>query len=84
MFFLLTGIVLLAMIIGLFWLKDQLQNPLLARIAYSGLVTRLALVGAAKDAGRLQDAARLLDEMAGKTGNPVFKDAAKLLEEHVQ
>lgn len=47
MFFLLSGIVLLALIIGVFWLKDQLENPLLARFAYSGLVARLAVVGAA-------------------------------------
>ena len=47
MFFLLSGIVLLALIIGLFWLKDQLENPLLARFAYSGLVARLAVVAAA-------------------------------------
>jgi hypothetical protein len=47
MFFLVSGIVLLALIIGVFWLKDQFENPLLARFAYSGLVARLALVGAA-------------------------------------
>ena len=47
MFFLLTGIVLLALILSVFWLKDQLENPLLFRIAYSGLVARLAVVGAA-------------------------------------
>jgi hypothetical protein len=47
MFFFLTGVVLLALIIGLFWLKDQLENPLLVRFAYSGLVARLAVVGAA-------------------------------------
>jgi hypothetical protein len=47
MFFLLTGIVLLALILSIFWLKDQLENPLLFRIAYSGLVARLAVVGAA-------------------------------------
>ncbi len=47
MFFFLAGVILLTMIISLFWLKDQLQNPLLARIAYSGLVARLAVVGAA-------------------------------------
>ena len=47
MFFFVTGIVLLALIIGVFWLKDQLENPMLARIAYSGLVARLAVVGAA-------------------------------------
>ena len=47
MFFFVSGIVLLALIIGVFWLKDQLQNPLLARFAYSGLVARLAVIGAA-------------------------------------
>jgi hypothetical protein len=47
MFFFVTGIILLAVIIGIFWLKDQLENPLLFRIAYSGLVARLAVVGAA-------------------------------------
>ncbi len=43
---LLTGAGLLAAIVGLFWLKDRLRSPLLARIAYSGLVARLAVVGA--------------------------------------
>ena len=47
MFFFLTGVILLTLIISLFWLKDQLQNPLLARVVYSGLVARLAVVGAA-------------------------------------
>ena len=47
MFFFVAGIILLALIIGVFWLKDQLENPLLFRIAYSGLVARLAVVGAA-------------------------------------
>ncbi|MFQ5626140.1 MAG: hypothetical protein ACE5FM_05745 [Methyloligellaceae bacterium] len=42
-----AGIVLLATILLLFWLKDELRNPLLARIVYSGLVARLALAGAA-------------------------------------
>ena len=46
MFFVLTGIILLTLIIGLFWLKDRLENTMLARIAYSGLVARLAVVGA--------------------------------------
>lgn len=40
------GAALLAAIIGLFWLKDRLQSPTLARLAYSGLVARLAVVGA--------------------------------------
>ena len=47
MFLLVTGIAMLAVIIGLFWLKDRLASPLLARIAYSGLIARLAVVGAA-------------------------------------
>lgn len=42
----------------------------------------LALVGAAKDAGRLEDAAELLADLGSTTGNPVFADAAKLLKEH--
>jgi len=46
MYVLLCGVLLLAAILGLFWLKDQLRSPLLARIAYSGLVARLAVVGA--------------------------------------
>ena len=47
MFFLVSGIILLSLILGLFWLKDRLENPLLARFAYSGLVARLAVVVAA-------------------------------------
>lgn len=47
MFLLLAGVVLLAVIIGVFWLKDRLESPLLARIAYSEPVARLAVVGAA-------------------------------------
>ena len=46
MYFLLTGVLLLAVIIGLFWLKDRLQSPLLARFVYSGLVARLAVIAA--------------------------------------
>ena len=38
---------MLAAIIGLFWLKDRLRSPLLARVAYSEPVARLAVVGAA-------------------------------------
>lgn len=47
MFLLVTGLIILAIIIGLFWLKDRLASPLLARIAYSELIARLALVGGA-------------------------------------
>jgi len=46
MFLFLTGAVLLAVIVSLFWMKDRLESPLLARFAYSGLVARLAVLGA--------------------------------------
>ncbi len=42
----LSGTVLLSTIIGLFWMMDRLESPVLARIAYSGLVARLAVLGA--------------------------------------
>ena len=42
-----AGVGILAVILGLFWLKDVLRSPRLARIAYSELVARLALAGAA-------------------------------------
>ena len=44
---LLAGAGLLAAILVLFWLKDRLHSSRLARLAYSGLVARLALAGAA-------------------------------------
>lgn len=44
---LLIGAGLLAAIIGLFWLKDRLQSPALARLAHSEPVMRLAVIGAA-------------------------------------
>ncbi len=47
MYFFLTGVSMVLAIIGLFWLKDRLESPLIARIAYSELVARLAVVGAA-------------------------------------
>ncbi len=47
MLFFFIGIGLLSTIIGLFWLKDQLESPLLFRVVHSGLVARLAVVGAA-------------------------------------
>lgn len=47
MYFFLSGIILLAVIISLFWLKDRLRSPLLSRIVYSELVARLAVIGAA-------------------------------------
>lgn len=45
--FFVTGVLLLAGIIGLFWLKDRLRSPLLARVAHSEPIMRLAVVGAA-------------------------------------
>lgn len=47
MAFFATGVAMLAIIIGLFWLKDRLQSPRLARVTHSELVARLAVVGAA-------------------------------------
>ncbi len=44
---LLIGVSLVLAIIGLFWLKDRLRSPLLARIAHSEPVMRLAVIGAA-------------------------------------
>jgi len=44
MFLLLAGIALLSTILGLFWLKDRLQSPVLARIAFSEPMARLAVV----------------------------------------
>jgi len=32
-------------IIGLFWLKNRLKNPLPGRIAFSGLIAHLGVVG---------------------------------------
>ena len=46
MYLFLSGILMLGMILSMFWLKDRLKSPLLARIAYSGLVARLAVLGA--------------------------------------
>ena len=45
-FLFLIGGALLSVILGLFWLMDRLESPVLARVAYSGLVARLAVVGA--------------------------------------
>ena len=42
-----TGAGVLAVILALFWLKDVLQSPKLARIVYSELVARFALMSAA-------------------------------------
>ncbi|MGD9668561.1 MAG: hypothetical protein AB7U75_05830 [Hyphomicrobiaceae bacterium] len=46
MSYFLAGTVLLALILGLFWLKDELRSPRLARMAYSELTARLAVVAA--------------------------------------
>lgn len=47
MIFFVIGVVMLALIIALFWLKDRLRSPRLARIAFSEPIARLAVVGAA-------------------------------------
>ena len=47
MYLLMAGLLIIALVIGLFWLKDRLESPLLARMAYSGLTARIAVVGAA-------------------------------------
>jgi len=47
MFLFLVGVGLLSAILGLFWLKDQLRSPVLARIALSEPIARLAVVAAA-------------------------------------
>ncbi len=44
---LLVGVGLVLAIIGLFWLKDRFESPLLARIAHSEPIMRLAVIGAA-------------------------------------
>jgi hypothetical protein len=43
----LIGVSLVATIIGLFWLKDRLESPLLARVAHSEPIARLAVIGGA-------------------------------------
>lgn len=44
---LLSGIAVLGAVLGLFYLKDSLESRTLARIAYSELVMRFAVIGAA-------------------------------------
>jgi len=44
MWFLISGVVLLAAILSLFWFKDRLRSPILLRMAYHELTARLALV----------------------------------------
>lgn len=41
---LLTGIAILAVVIGLFYLKDRLESPRLARIAHSELMMRFTVI----------------------------------------
>ena len=41
------GAFLLGSILMMFWLKDRLQSPRLARWVHSGLIARFALAGAA-------------------------------------
>ena len=41
------GIVMVALIVGLFWIKDRLQSQRLARIAHSEPIARLAVLGGA-------------------------------------
>lgn len=44
---LLIGIVLLGAVLGLFYLKDRFENRALARIAYSDLTMRFAVIAIA-------------------------------------
>lgn len=44
---LLAGIAILAAVLGLIYLKDRLQSPTLARVAFSELNMRFAVIGAA-------------------------------------
>ncbi len=46
-YFMLIGIGLVGLIIGLFWLKDRLESLRLAQISHSEPVARLAVIGAA-------------------------------------
>ena len=43
---------LIGAILALFWFKDHLRNPTLARLAHSELVARLALTGAGSPGAR--------------------------------
>lgn len=47
MYLLMAGLLIITLVVGLFWLKDRRASPLLARIAYSGLTARIAVLGAA-------------------------------------
>ncbi|MCB1526299.1 MAG: hypothetical protein KDJ45_01180 [Hyphomicrobiaceae bacterium] len=46
MAYLISGAVLLFFVLGLFWLKDELRSPRLARLAYSEFTMRLAVIAA--------------------------------------
>lgn len=46
MAYIISGAALLAVVLGLFWLKDELRSPRLARIAYSEFTMRLAVIAA--------------------------------------
>mgnify|MGYP000727545850 CR=1 FL=1 len=46
MAYLVSGAILLGLILGMFWLKDELRSPRLARMCYSELTARLAVVAA--------------------------------------
>ena len=46
-YFLLIGVGLVALVIGLFWLKDRLESPRLARLAHSEPIARLTVIGGA-------------------------------------
>ena len=47
MIVLLIGAGVLGTVLGLFYLKDRLESPTLARLAYSELTMRIAVIGAA-------------------------------------
>ncbi|OGA19848.1 MAG: hypothetical protein A3G25_18190 [Betaproteobacteria bacterium RIFCSPLOWO2_12_FULL_63_13] len=44
---LLVGIAILGFLLGLFYLKDRLQSPTLARLAHSELLMRFTVIAAA-------------------------------------
>ena len=44
---LLIGTGFFGFVLGLFYMKDRLKSPMLARIAHSELVMRFAVIGAA-------------------------------------
>ena len=46
LYFLVIGVGMIGLIIGLFWLKDHLESLRLSRIAHSEPIARLAVIGA--------------------------------------